>query len=140
MGTKYGYNKQIILGNLGADAELVKVGENNTPKASFRVAATVRTGTNDDGSPREHTEWFNCVMWGKRAEAVAQYLTKGKSVHVEGRTETRSWEDEAGQKHYRTEVRADDLVLLGGGREPAAEGAPGEEASPPNEPLPEIPF
>ena len=139
MGQKYGYNKQVILGNLGADAELVTVGESNTPKLSFRVASTSRIGTNPDGSPREHTEWFNCVMWGKRAEAVAPYLTKGKTVHVDGRTETRSWEDEAGQKHYRTEVRVDDLILGGGGA-PAAEGTPEPPASPPVPPEEEIPF
>jgi single-strand DNA-binding protein len=139
MGTKYGYNQQIILGNLGADAELVKVGEKNTPKASFRVASTVRIGTNEDGSAREHTEWFSCVMWGTRAEAVAPYLTKGKTVHVTGRTETRSWEGEQGQKHYRTEVRVDDLVLLSGGRAPATEGVP-EASTPPPEPPDEIPF
>ena len=134
MGTKYGVNQQIILGNLGADAELVQVGENNTAKLNFRVAATVRTGTDQSGNPREHTEWFNCVLWGKRAESVARYLSKGKTVHVTGRTETRSWEDEQGQKHYRTEVRVDDLVLLGGGRKSTDEFAP--QPAPPEEDIP----
>ena len=138
---KYGVNKQIIVGNLGADAELLYVGDNNIPKCSFSAAATVRTGTDQAGNPRTHTEWFQCVLWGKRAEALAPYLTKGKCVYVEGRTETRSWEDEAGERHYRTEVRVDELTFLGGGQRQAQGGSNGEGPPPsPPEPVDEIPF
>jgi single-strand DNA-binding protein len=76
------------------------------------------------------------VLWGKRAEGLAPCLTKGKTVYVEGRTETRSWEDDEGAKHYRTEVRVLEITLLGGGR---ASGSK-EPAVPPADPNEEIPF
>ncbi len=121
-----GYNQQIVTGNLGKDAELVVVGEKNTPKASFSVAAT--TGFGD----KEHTEWFNVVIWGKRAEALTQYLTKGQKVLVTGETRTRSWQNEAGETRYFTEVVITpyfgDVVLLGNGqRSPVAQEEPPEE-------------
>jgi single-strand DNA-binding protein len=121
-----GYNQQIVTGNLGRDAELVVVGEKNTPKASFSVAATTGFGKS------EHTEWFDVVVWGKRAEALTQYLTKGQKVLVTGETRTRSWDGEDGQKHYRTEVVITpyfgDVVLLGNGQRSQAQEEPvGEE-------------
>jgi single-strand DNA-binding protein len=111
---RYGVNKQIVVGNLGADTEVVYVGKKETPKAVFRVAATVRVEGCSDEATREQTEWFTCALWGKRAEALAPYLFKGLPVYIEGRTETRSWEDDEGGIHYRTEVRVDTLVLLNG--------------------------
>jgi len=121
-----GYNQQIVTGNLGRDAELVVVGEKNTPKASFSVAATTGFGKS------EHTEWFDVVVWGKRAEALTQYLTKGQKVLVTGETRTRSWDGEDGQKHYRTEVVITpyfgDVVLLGNGQRSQTQEEPvGEE-------------
>jgi single-strand DNA-binding protein len=111
---RYGVNMQIIIGNLGADAEMVYVGKKETPKATFRIAATVRLRTNGEAAAREQTEWFNCILWGKRAEALSPYLSKGSRVYVEGRTETHSWEDDSGKTRYRTEVRVNELVFLGG--------------------------
>jgi single-strand DNA-binding protein len=108
-----GYNRQIIVGNLGKDAELRHVGDKETAKASFSVAATTGFGKH------EHTEWFDVVAWGKLAEGVHPYLTKGTKVLVEGETRTRSWEDDEGQKRFRTEVIVTpyngQVVLLGGG-------------------------
>jgi single-strand DNA-binding protein len=108
-----GYNQQTVAGNLGKDAELVHVGSKETPKASFSVAASTGFGEH------EHTEWFNVVVWGKRAEGLAAHLTRGTRVLASGETRTRSWQDDEGKKHYRTEVVITpyngEIVLLGGG-------------------------
>jgi len=118
-----GVNKVIVIGNLARDAELAYVGE-NTPKATFRVLATTRRGKS------EHTEGFNCVMWGKRAEKVAPYLTKGKRVYVEGELRTRAYEDEDGEKRYFTEVYVRDLVFQ---PQPRTQAEPSEPAPEPEE-------
>jgi single-strand DNA-binding protein len=68
------------------------------------------------GEWQDKTEWHNVVLWQRLAEIAAEYLKKGRSVYVEGRLQTRSWEDKQGQKRYTTEIVASDLVLLGGGR------------------------
>jgi len=120
-----GYNQQTIVGNLGGDAELVHVGQNDTAKASFSIAATTGFGEH------EQTEWFNVVVWGKRAEGLAQHLTKGKKVMVVGETRTRSWEGDDGQTRYRTEVHVTpykgDIVLLGGGQRTSGPDVPAVE-------------
>jgi single-strand DNA-binding protein len=126
-----GYNQQIVIGNLGADAEVQYVGEKNTPKATFSIAAT--TGRGD----YEHTEWFNVAIWGKRGEALAEFLTKGKKAMVSGQTRTRSWVNDDGETQYYTEVvvspYSGDVVLLGGKRQARPDPPP-----PPEED--EIPF
>jgi single stranded DNA-binding protein len=94
---------------LAGDAELVYVGEKNTPKCVFRVIAN--TGWGDFS----HAEGFDVVLWGKRAEGIAAYLTRGTRIYAEGETRTRSWEGADGQSRYRTEVIADEIVLLGAG-------------------------
>jgi len=103
-----GKNSINVIGNLGKDATLKEVGEKGTPIAEFPMAATTYI------AGREHTEWFNCVIIGKLASAVGRYLTKGKQVAVDGAVRTRSWEDEDGKMHYRTEVIVSDILLLGG--------------------------
>lgn len=107
-------NKVILVGNLGRDAEL-----RSTPSgasvANFNMATTEKW-TGKDGQKQEKTEWHRCTLWGKQADAVAQYLTKGKQVYVEGKLETRQYEKD-GQKHYSTEIKVDNVVLLGGGQE-----------------------
>lgn len=105
-------NKVIVVGNLGRDAEM-KHTPSGSAVSSFSVATTEKW-TGKDGQKQEKTEWHRCVLWGKQAEAVSQYLTKGKQVYVEGKLETRAWEKD-GQKHYSTEIRVDNVVLLGGG-------------------------
>ncbi|HUE90417.1 MAG TPA: single-stranded DNA-binding protein [Vicinamibacterales bacterium] len=105
-------NKVILVGNLGRDAE-VKVTTSGQSVASFSMATT-ETWTKD-GEKKEKTEWHRIVLWGRQADTLQPYLTKGKQIYVEGRLETRNWEKD-GQKHYTTEVKADRIVLLGGGR------------------------
>ena len=104
-------NKAILVGNLGRDAE-VKVTASGQSVASFSIATT-ETWTKD-GEKKEKTEWHRIVLWGRQADTLQPYLTKGKQIYVEGRIETRQWEKD-GQKHYTTEIKADRIVLLGGG-------------------------
>jgi single-strand DNA-binding protein len=105
-------NKVILIGNAGRDAELRYLA-NGTAQASFSLAVN-RVGRSQDGERREETEWFNIVLWRELAERVAQYVTKGKNVYVEGRLQSRSWDDDQGQRHTRVEVVANTLLLLGG--------------------------
>ena len=111
-------NKVILVGNLGRDAEM-KQTPSGSSVSSFSVATTEKW-TGKDGQKQEKTEWHRCVLWGKQAEAVSQYLTKGKQVYLEGRLETRQWEKD-GQKHYSTEIKVDNVVLLGGGGDRASQ-------------------
>ena len=113
-------NKVILIGNLGKDPE-VKYTPSGTAVANFTLATNERY-KDKDGQWQDRTEWHNIVAWQRTAEIVGEYLKKGRSVYVEGRLQTRSWDDKDGQKHYKTEIVAQDLVLLGGGRE-AGEGA-----------------
>jgi single-strand DNA-binding protein len=114
-------NKVILLGNLGKDAE-TKFTPSGIAKTTFSLATSRRWKDQQSGEWKEETEWHNIVMW--RAENVASYLTKGKKVYLEGRIQTRNYEDKDGQKRYFTEIVVDDLVLLGGDREGG--GASGE--------------
>ena len=113
-------NKVILIGNLGKDPE-VKYTPSGTAVATFSLATNERY-KDKEGQWQDRTEWHNIVAWQRTAEIVGEYLKKGRSVYVEGRLQTRSWDDKDGQKHYKTEIVAQDLVLLGGGRE-AGEGA-----------------
>ncbi len=106
-------NRVILVGNLGADAELRYTG-GGLAVAHFRVATT-EVWKDKDGQRQEQTEWHRINLWGKQAEAVSQYLIKGKQVYVEGRIQTRKWQDKEGQDRYSTEIKADRVVLLGSG-------------------------
>src|SRR5690606_32459151 len=106
-----GLNKVMIIGYLGREPEL-RYTPSGRPVASFSVA-TSRTWTSSEGERREETEWFNVVAWGNLAEICKSHLTKGQQVYVEGRLQTRGWEDENGTKHYRTELVANEMILLG---------------------------
>jgi len=119
-------NKVILLGHLGKDAE-TKFTPSGVAKTSFTIATNRRWKDQQTGEWKEETDWHNCVMW--RAENVANYLQKGKQVYVEGRLQTRSYEQE-GQKKYFTEVICDDLVLLGGRGGDGGGGESGEYSSP----------
>lgn len=105
-----GLNKVMIIGNLGRDPEM-RYTPSGKPVTSFSVA-TSRTWVTADGERREATEWFNVVAWRDLAEICSQYLSKGSKVYIEGRLQTRSWEGQDGQKHYRTEIVADEMILL----------------------------
>lgn len=104
-------NKVILVGNLGRDAE-TKFTPSGVSVTRFSVATQRRWKDQQSGEWKEETDWHNVSLW--RAENVAPYLTKGKQVYVEGRLQTRSYEDKDGQKKYATDVVADDVILLGG--------------------------
>ena len=105
-----GLNKVMIIGKLGRDPEM-RYTPSGKPVTSFSVA-TSRSWVTADGERREATEWFNVVAWRDLAEICSQYLSKGSKVYIEGRLQTRSWEGQDGQKHYRTEIVADEMILL----------------------------
>ncbi len=106
-----GLNKVIIIGNVGRDPE-IRYTPSGRPVTSFSVATT-RTWVSAEGERREETEWFNVVAWGTLAEICKQHLSKNHQVYVEGRLQTRGWEDEHGKKHFRTELVANEMILLG---------------------------
>ncbi|KAB2955522.1 MAG: single-stranded DNA-binding protein [Thermoanaerobaculia bacterium] len=127
-------NKVILVGNLGRDPESRSL-PSGQPVVNFSLA-TSRRYKDRDGNRKDETEWHNIVVFGKQAEIAAQYLTKGKQIYLEGRIQTRSWEDKEDKtrKHYRTEIICDNFQMLGskgdggGGRGyaggPEASGAP----------------
>lgn len=106
-----GLNKVMIIGHVGRDPEM-RYTPNGRPVTSFSVA-TSRTWTSADGERREETEWFNVVAWGNLAEICKTHLSKSQQVYIEGRLQTRGWEDETGKKHFRTELVANEMILLG---------------------------
>jgi len=106
-----GLNKVMIIGNLGRDPE-IRYTPSGKPITSFSLASS-RSWVSADGERREETEWFNVVAWGSLAEICSQHLCKGQQVYVEGRLQTRGWEDENGQRHFRTEVVANEMIILG---------------------------
>ncbi len=107
-----GVNKVILVGNLGRDPE-VRYTKDGTAVANLNLATT-ETWNDGQGQRQERTEWHKVVAWGKLAEIAKEYLGKGKQVYIEGRLQTRSWEDKEGVKRYTTEIRADQMVMLGG--------------------------
>src|SRR5215212_9981117 len=111
-------NKVILIGRLGKDAES-KFTPSGTSVASFSIATNWRQKDQQTGEWKEHTDWHNIVLW--RAENVAPYLIKGTQVYVEGRLQTRNYENKEGRKVYVTEVVADELILLGGGKQGGGE-------------------
>ena len=107
-----GVNKVIIVGRLGADPEVKQISSGNTV-ATLSVA-TSETWNDRNGQRQERTEWHRVVVWGKTAELCGKYLSKGRQVYLEGRLQTRSWEDQQGQKRYTTEIVANTVQFLGG--------------------------
>lgn len=105
-------NKVILVGNLVADPE-VKATPKGTYVANMRLATNTYTGKDDEGNAKEQTEFHRLVVFGRTAEFAGQYLHKGRQVYVEGRLQTNSWEDAAGQKRSRVEVIVDELKALG---------------------------
>lgn len=120
-----GLNKVMIIGHLGRDPELRYV-PSGRPVSSFSVATT-RGWTNANGERREETEWFNVVAWGQLAEMCKQYLRKGQQVYIEGRLQTRGWEDREGKKHFRTELVAQEMIMLGSGSPEGTQSSPAYE-------------
>ena len=106
-------NKAILVGNLGRDAEM-RFTSGGTPVATVSLATTERF-KDREGNNKEDTQWHRVVIWGKTAESLHEYLTKGKQIYVEGRNQPREWTDKEGKQARTTEIRADRIVLLGGG-------------------------
>jgi single-strand DNA-binding protein len=113
-------NKVMLIGNLGKDPE-VRAIPSGVKVANFSIATTERY-KDRDGNQTEKTEWHNIVMWRGLAEIAEKYLKKGSQIFVEGRLQTRSWDDQAGVKKYMTEIVADNLVMLGKPRGEAGSG------------------
>lgn len=116
-------NKVILVGNVGRNAEC-RFTPQGTPVASFSVATT-ENWTDKSGEKKEQTEWHRIVLWGKTAETLSPYLVKGKQVYIEGQLQTKQFEKD-GQKHYSTEIKAAQIVLLGSGKR---EEAPAQHVS-----------
>ena len=127
-------NKVILIGNLGKDPEQ-KFTPSGQAVTKFSIATTDRWKDKTSGEFQERTEWHNIVCWARLAEVAGQYLTKGSSVYIEGRLQTRTWDDKEGKKHYMTEVIANEMMMLGGrgkegGGRSAAAGAQGGASGP----------
>jgi single-strand DNA-binding protein len=142
-------NKVILVGNLGRDAEL-RYTPGGAAVATLNMATT-EVWNDKQGQKQEKTEWHRVILWGKQAESLQEYLTKGKQIYVEGRLQTRQWDDKDGNKRYTTEIKADRITLLGGGgggrsggmdRSASTSHAGGGIDEPPMEPITDddIPF
>lgn len=124
-----GLNKVQIIGHLGKDPEM-RYTPSGKPVTTFTVAVS-RTWNSADGERHNETEWFNVVAWGTLAEICKQYLVKGQQVYVEGRLQTRRWDDKEGIKHTSVEIVANEMMMLGDRREANnhshdTEGSPAE--------------
>jgi single-strand DNA-binding protein len=117
-----GVNKVILIGNLGRDPEL-RYTPGGQPVANFSIATSESWNKKDGSGREERTEWHRIVAWGRTAELCAQYLSKGRTVYIEGRLQTREWENKEGQKQRTTEVVANTVQFIGGGAGGA--GGPG---------------
>ena len=143
-----GLNKVMLIGNLGKDPEL-RYTSSGVAVATFSIA-TSESWKDQDGNTQEKTEWHNIVAWRKLAEICGEWLKKGKRVYIEGRIQTRSYDDKnTGQKRYITEIVADNMIMLDGrgGARAAAATEPGagsqatsESSSPPVAPHDDLPF
>lgn len=119
-------NRVMLIGNLGRDPE-VRYMTNGEAVANFSIATT-ESWKGKDGQKQEKTDWHNIIMFRKLAEIAGQYLKKGSSVYVEGKLQTRKWQDKSGQDRYTTEIIADVLKMLDGKRDDAAQEKTGRQA------------
>jgi len=129
-----GVNKVILIGNLGADPE-VRYTPDGAQVANFNLATSESWNDRTSGEKQERTEWHRLVVWRKLAEIAGQYLKKGSKIYIEGKLQTRSWEDQSGQKRYTTEVVVNELQMLdsrgeGGGGGGGISRDPGPAAQP----------
>ena len=129
-------NKTMLIGNLGADVD-TRYTQTKVAVASFRVATTERWKDNQ-GNPQEATEWHRIVAFGRLAEICSEYLAKGSRVYLEGRLQTRKWEDDKGNTRFTTEIIAREMKMLGGGDKAETPVPPEEGSEPP--PSDDVPF
>jgi len=109
-------NKVMLIGNLGADPE-TRYTQDGTAVCNLRLATTEKF-KNRNGEAQERTEWHRVVLWGRLGEIANQYLKKGSRVYIEGKIETRKWQDRDGNDRYTTEIRASEMKMLGGAGAP----------------------
>lgn len=119
-----GLNKVMIIGNLGRDPEM-RYTPSGRPVTTFSVA-TSRSWNTSEGEKHVETEWFNVVAWSNLAEICKQYLSKGQQVYIEGRLQTRHWDDQEGNKHTSVEIVANEMIILGERRESGESSAESE--------------
>ena len=129
-----GINKVILIGRLGSDPE-VRYTPSGVAVANFSVATSEEWKDKDSGEKKERTEWHRIVAWRRLGEICGEYLSKGKQVYVEGRIQTRSWDDRDGNKKYTTEIIANDIQFLGSrdvsdGSRPSGGGGGGFQGAP----------
>jgi single-strand DNA-binding protein len=122
-----GLNKVMVIGHLGRDPEM-RYTPSGRPVTTFTVA-TSRSWNTADGERHSETEWFNVVTWGNLAEICKQYLTKGQQVYIEGRLQTRRWDDKEGVKHSTIEIVANEMMMLGERREANNHPQAGEDVA-----------
>ena len=128
-------NKAQVIGNLGSDPE-IRYTQQGTPVATFSVATTERW-KGQDGQQQEHTEWHRIVVWRRLAEICGEYLKKGSKVYIEGKMQTRKWQDQQGNDRYTTEIIGTSMEMLSGQRNNAPENDPGP---PPGHEGEDVPF
>ena len=131
-------NKAIIVGNLGSDPEL-RYTNSGQAVANFSVATTDSWNSKQTGNREERTEWHRIVAWGRLAELCNEYLSKGRSVYVEGRIQTRQWDDRDGNKRYTTEIVAREIQFLGSRSDGARQSAGGPPPASSPEPYADAP-
>lgn len=130
-----GLNKVMLIGNLGRDAEL-RWTRDGTAVATLNLAVN-EVWRDKNGEKKERTEWVRVVIWGKAADALAEWLRKGRQIYVEGKLQTRKWTDKEGNIRYSTEVRADHVTLLGSPRDAGGDRSePVERVERDDEPAP----
>jgi single-strand DNA-binding protein len=134
--TMSGINKVILIGRLGQDPE-VRYTPSGVAVANFSIATSEEWTEKDSGEKKERTEWHRIVAWRRLGEICGEYLSKGRQVYIEGRLQTRSWEDRDGNKKYTTEIVASDVQFLGsrdmaagGGGRPSGGGGGGFQGAP----------
>ena len=137
-----GINKVILIGRLGRDPEL-KYTPDGVPVATFSIATSEEWKDKNTGEKQERTEWHRIVAWRKLGEICGEYLRKGSQIYLEGRLQTRSWDDRDGNKRYMTEIVAFNMQMLdskGRGSDSQSGGIPTPMEEPPNLPDDDIPF
>ncbi|MBS4029769.1 MAG: single-stranded DNA-binding protein [Ignavibacteriales bacterium] len=120
-------NKVTLIGHLGKDPE-IRYTKSGLAVASFSVATNYQI-KDEQGNYQDQTEWHNIVAWGKSAEICGQWLKKGQQIYVDGRLQTRTWDDNTGVKHYKTEIVMNEMIMLGGKRDGGNGNPPSESQS-----------
>lgn len=122
-------NKVILIGNLGRDPE-VRYNSDGTAISNMSIATTSQWKDRKSNEKQEETEWHRVVFYGKLAEIAGEYLTKGRSIYVEGRLRTRKWKSKDGQDRYTTEVIADQMQMLGGNKDATSQNSANDTPAP----------